>query len=179
MDFKESQIREALSLQDQITRTTADLEAAMSRAAQANETLREVEDTLKAAENDVTVQAVIMKDERLPSAVSSKAYGPALDSIVREARENDLADLVKERNQIKEHASVCTQELEALRVRLSAQKAQAQLQAAILDTLPRHVLIQQTRATHTATFTPVRSSVPQRSKTPLRTSYRPHGGRHN
>ena len=65
-------------------------------------THREAAEFLKASEDQVVATATLTKDERLPSAVSSPGYKPALNTIIQEAHNDELLEDVKAHNDTRE-----------------------------------------------------------------------------
>ena len=83
-----------------------DLNVALHNLNDAQATHREAAEFLKSTEDQVVATATLTKDERLPSAVSSPGYKPALNTIIQEAHNDELLDDVKAHNDTRERMEV-------------------------------------------------------------------------
>ena len=129
------EIRNAINLRTTIQRTMTDLNVALHHLNDAQATHREATEFLKASEDQVVATATLTKDERLPSAVSSPGYKPALNTIIQEAHNDELLEDVKAHNDTRELMEVWSVTAEQAKNRLNALKAQADLQAVILTAM--------------------------------------------
>ena len=97
------EIRNAINLCVLLSKDTmTDFNVALHHLNDAQATHREAAEFLKAAEDQVVATATLTKDERLPSAVSSPGYKPALNTIIQEAHNDDLIDDVKAHDDARE-----------------------------------------------------------------------------
>ena len=129
------EIRNAINLCTTIQRTMTDLNVALHNLNDAQATHREAAEFLKAAEDQVVATATLTKDERLPSAVSSPGYKPALNTIIQEAHNDELLEDVKAHDDTRERMEIISLSAEQAKNRLNALKAQADLQAVILTAM--------------------------------------------
>ena len=129
------EIHNAIAMRTTIQRTMTDLNVALHHLNDAQATHREAAEFLKAAEDQVVATATLTKDERLPSAVSSPGYKPALNTIIKEAHNDELIDDVKAHNDTRERMEIISLSAEQAKNRLNALKAQADLQAVILTAM--------------------------------------------
>ena len=129
------EIRNAIAMRTTIQRTMTDLNVALHHLNDAQATHREAAEFLKSTEDQVVATATLTKDERLPSAVSSPGYKPALNTIIQEAHNDELLDDVKAHNDTRERMEVWSLTAEQAKNRLNALKAQADLQAVILTAM--------------------------------------------
>ena len=129
------EIRNAINLRTAIQESMTDLNVALHNLNDKQATHREAAEFLKASEDQVVATATLTKDERLPSAVSSPGYKPALNTIIQEAHNDELLEDVKAHNDTRERMEIWSLSAEQAKNRLNALKAQADLQAVILTAM--------------------------------------------
>ena len=129
------EIRNARKLCTAIQKSMTDFNVALHNLNDAQATHREAAELLKAADDQVVATATLTKDARLPSAVSSPGYKPALNTIIQEAHNDELLEDVKAHDDTRERMEIISLSAEQAKNRLNALKAQADLQAVILTAM--------------------------------------------
>ena len=129
------EIRNAINLRDDIGKVENDLYRYTADLRTAQEAARETAEGLKAAEDQVIAVATITKDERLPSAVSSPGYKPALNTILQESHNDELIGEVQDRDNARRELETAQQFFDTTHNRMKALKMQADLQAVILTAM--------------------------------------------